>query len=246
MASKQRQIERWNNLKQPIMDNLTCYICNYQNKITEYKQYIANDIFNAGELIRYQCPICETIFGDLRFLQLPHEEISRDYEDVYSYYNEGDATDLILQVFADIPFFYNKSFSYLDYACGKWNRLVSILKNQGYNIDGYDKYVNNNSYIINTLISDKKYDIIYNNNYIEHLIDPIQEIKNITNLLNDNGILVCITECFKYCIEFTHYHTFFFNDKSLLVICDKLDLELIYSKDYSFTMVRAFKKKLKL
>ena len=95
MASKERQIIRWKNLQQPNINVLQCYICKYENTINNYSKFEANDIFNAGRLIRYKCPNCDVIFGDLRFLNLPIDEINNDYEDLYSYYKEGDTTQYI-------------------------------------------------------------------------------------------------------------------------------------------------------
>lgn len=246
MSSKERQLARWNNLQQPNINLLKCYICDYENSISTYNIYEANDLFNAGKLIRYKCPNCDVIFGDLRFLNLSPDEIKNDYEDLYSYYKEGDTTKYILGVLEDMPFFKDKQLKYLDYACGKWNSIVPTLKSQGYNIVGYDKYVSNDSYITNN-IQNTMFDVIYNSNYIEHLIDPIKDIHEMISHLNKNGYIVFITQCFEYTIEFTHYHTFFFTDKSLKIIADKLDMTLIYSNKFHFndgmwTIAKVFKK----
>jgi hypothetical protein len=246
MASKERQIARWKNLKQPNIEILKCYICDYNNNIDTYKIFKANDIFNAGELIRYKCPECDTIFGDLRFLNFSNKDIKDDYEDVYSYYKEGDTTKYILEIVRKTPFFKDKTLQYLDYACGKWNKLVPQLKNEGYNILGYDKYVSDNEYILNN-IQGKQFDIILNCNFIEHLINPLSDLNEIIGHLNDNGTIIFITQCFEYTIEFTHYHTFFFSDKALNIISKKLNLSFIYSNKFHFndgqwTIVKAFKK----
>ena len=47
--------------------------CDYCDNIKKYKNLIAKDNFGAGLLIRYKCPNCEVIFGDLRFLNLSKE-----------------------------------------------------------------------------------------------------------------------------------------------------------------------------
>ena len=246
MSSKERQIIRWKNLQQPTINLLQCYICKYENTINSYNKFEADDIFNAGKLIRYQCPNCDVIFGDLRFLNLPLDEINNDYEDLYSYYKEGDTTQYILEVLENIPSIKDKRLKYLDYACGKWNSVIPILKSQGYDIIGYDKYVSNDSYITDN-IQNQKFDVIYNCNYIEHLINPIEDIRAISSHLNKNGYIVFITQCFEYTIEFTHYHTFFFTDKSLKIIADICDMTLIYSnkfyfKDGEWTIAKVFKK----
>ena len=62
MASKNRQIERWTNLKQPNLINLQCPLCEYNETINNYKKCMANDIFCAGIIIRHQCPYCDFAF----------------------------------------------------------------------------------------------------------------------------------------------------------------------------------------
>jgi hypothetical protein len=38
MASKERQIQRWNKILQPINKELTCYICGFTQNIDLYKK----------------------------------------------------------------------------------------------------------------------------------------------------------------------------------------------------------------
>jgi SAM-dependent methyltransferase len=240
-VGSERQIQRWSKLKHPELKSLKCYICDYEDDISKFQVIKANDIFNAGELIRYKCPQCEVIFGDLRFLNLSREEINNDYTDLYSYYKEGDTTPYILQPLRECGYL-DKSKSILDYACGEWNNVIPILRNEGYDITGYDKFVGK----YNTL-PNKQFDIVYNNNYIEHLINPLEDLKEILDLVKSGGLAIFLSSCFEYCIEYTHYHTFFFGDKSLDIICKKLNLELIYTNKIVFSnnifnIVKVFKK----
>ena len=250
---KERMIKRWEVLKQPSILDLKCYICDYETCISNFKKMTANDIFNAGEIIRYQCPNCDVIFGDLRFLNLSEEEINDDYTDLYSYYKEADTTKYLLDVFNKINLFIpdNKNKKILDFACGDWNNIIPIIRKKGFsNIYGYDKYVNNTS--LEYMLSEEellnhKFDIIYSNNFIEHLIDTLNDIKYLLNLLEKNGCLIFITSCFEYCYEYTHFHTFFFVARSIDKLCEKLDIKLVYStkiifKDGEFTTLKIFKK----
>ena len=247
--SIKRQIDRWNNIKRQDINILKCYICDYENTINEYKIYKSYDKFNAGELIRYQCPNCDVIFGDLRFLNLSKDEIDKDYQDVYSYIKEGDSAPYIINVFNTIDILKDKKLKYLDYACGEWNNSIEILSQRGYNIKGYDKYINGKN-ILNNLYENSKFDVIYNNNYAEHLINPLEDISYMLSFLEPNGYLVFITPCFDYCVEYTHYHTFYFSDKSLQIIADKLNISFIKSyklylpnDNENYTIVKIFQKK---
>jgi len=244
--SRERQQERWSLLKQPTISILTCYVCDFSDHISEYTVFKSDDMFQAGELIRYKCPICETIFGDLRFLTLSRDEINKDYEDVYSYYSEGDTSPYILEVLRDQPVCTNKNATYLDYACGKWNNVIPTLRSEGYDIIGYDKFVSGNEYTTN-MLPDTRFDIVYNCNYIEHIINPYEDLHEIVSLVKKGGYIIFITACFEYCIAFTHYHTFFFNDKSLEYISKNLGITLVSSKKYHFadgqsTIAKVFKK----
>lgn len=249
---KERMINRWKLLKQPNIINLKCYICDYESSICNYKELTSNDIFNAGKIIRYQCPNCDVIFGDLRFLNLSEKEINDDYTDLYSYYKESDTTKYILEVFDRLNLFIpeNKNKKILDFACGDWNNIIPMIRKKGFiNIYGYDKYVNKNSecMLSEEELLNNKFDIIYSNNYIEHLIDPLSNIKYLLNLLENDGYLIFITSCFEYCYEFTHFHTFFFIGRSINKLCEKLGIKMIYSKkiifkNKEFTTVKIFKK----
>lgn len=238
-------INRWKNLHQPNVKILKCNICDHTNDISSYKKYICNDMFYAGQLVRYQCPNCDVIFGDLRFLNLDLSIIAEDYTDLYSFYNEGDTSKYILHIFNLLN--YKNDRSYLDYACGKWNNTINILEKLNYTIHGYDKYVHSGQQNILNDISGKKFDVIYSSNYIEHVIDPINDLAILVDHLNDNGQLLFITGCFEYRHESSHYHTYFFLGRSINILCQKLGIKLILSEKIKFddgdeTIIKIFTK----
>lgn len=246
IPSKGRLINRWKYIKDKKIESIKCYVCDYQNNIEYFKEYLAQDMFYAGLLKRYQCPNCELIFGDLRFINLSLDEISKDYQDVYTFFSEHDTTEYIIKSLDSVNCLDDKSKSYLDFACGDTNGVITELKHKGYNIIGYDKYTNNKDYILKEL-NDNKFDIIFSNNYIEHVINPIEDIKYILSHINTGGKLVLISSCFEYAIEYTHYHTFFFIGKSLDILCQKTGMKLVESKKLDldkdvFTYVKVFEK----
>lgn len=237
------------NIKRPYLKDLTCYICDFYGKTDEYKFMLAQDIFHAGTLIRFKCPKCGVIFGDMWFLLLSLEEIGNDYTDLYSYYKEGDTTLCIYETLKSIGILNksDKSKKILDYACGRWNNIISKLNNDGYDVKGYDKYIKSNNPNILNSIDGIKFDIIYSNNFIEHVINPVNDLNNILVNLNDDGILILISPCFEYVIEYSHFNTFFFVDNSLDYLCNKLNIKQIHSvkiklSDGSFSIAKIFKK----
>jgi 2-polyprenyl-3-methyl-5-hydroxy-6-metoxy-1,4-benzoquinol methylase len=241
MSSKQRQIERWNNLKQPSLTNLKCVICEYEDLNEKFTKIYANDIFNAGVIIRHKCPNCDLIFGDLRFLNLSDEEIQNDHDDTYTYFKEGDNIIYQLNSLNSIQIFKDKNLSYLDWACGI-GKMIPILKDKGYNITGYDKYVKNQNVLNN--IDGKQFDVIYSNNFIEHLINPVEQIKLMLEYLKCDGYLIFISDCIdEYKVEFTHFHTYYYIGRSFQLLCDKLNLNIIESKTIDICKIKVLQKK---
>lgn len=238
-VGKARLLDRWSKLKQPVLTHLQCPICDHFNEISQFKVYTTEDLFWVGTLIRYQCPNCDVIFGDLRFLNLSNEEIGNDYLDLYSCYSEGDPTVSTLAVLK-LSNTFDKSKTYCDWACGSWNTVVPSLKAEGYNVVGYDRYCSPKDYILRE-IGDRKFDVIFSNNYIEHVIHPYEDLKEIISHVNQGGYLIFITQCFDYRIEYTHYHTFFFIGKSISVLCSKLNIELVNTINTHDTTGKVFK-----
>ena len=120
--------------------------------------------------------------------------------------------------------------------------MIPILKSNGYNIYGYDKFVKNENVLNN--IDNMKFDIIYTNNFIEHIINPIADIQKILLHLNDNGYLIIMSDCFdEYKIEYTHYHLYFYTGESFNILCNKLNLDIIESKTIGPCKIKVLKLK---
>jgi 2-polyprenyl-3-methyl-5-hydroxy-6-metoxy-1,4-benzoquinol methylase len=180
------------------------------------------------------------IFGDLRILSLSEEEFKKDHDDVYSYFSEGNTVPYILDNINSIDIFKNKKLSFLDYACGIGN-MIPILRNKGYNIHGYDKFVENENVLNN--INNMKFDVIYANNFIEHVTNPIKDIENILLHLNNDGYLIFMSDCIDdYIIEYTHYHLYFYTGNSFNILCKKLNLNIIESKVVGPCKIKVLKK----
>jgi SAM-dependent methyltransferase len=240
MASKQRQIERWNTIPVINPEYLKCIVCDHNDYNINFLKLYVNDIFNAGTLLRHKCPNCGLIFGDLRILSLSEEEFKKDHDDVYSYFSEGNTVPYILDNINSIDIFKNKKLSFLDYACGIGN-MIPILRNKGYNIHGYDKFVENENVLNN--INNMKFDVIYANNFIEHVTNPIKDIENILLHLNNDGYLIFMSDCIDdYIIEYTHYHLYFYTGNSFNILCKKLNLNIIESKVVGPCKIKVLKK----
>ncbi len=239
--SLERLIKRWETLI--VSDPPTeCRLCSHT--FTQVpKKHVSLDIFHAGELIRYECPECNVIFGDLRFLNLPLEEIGNDYIDLHTFYNEGDTSGYVLQVIKKIVKLtgLNKK-KFLDYACGSQSKTIDKLVQHGYNVKGYDEYTTSPN---PSPLENETFDVVYSNNFIEHVIDPVNDVKKMLKYLKKNGRLVLISACWEYKIAYTHYHTFFFIGKSVKILAEKVGIREIYTKKITFldgesTIVKVF------
>lgn len=240
MASIERQIKRWKTILHINHEYLKCIVCEHIDLNENFSKLYVNDIFNAGTLLRHKCSNCGLIFGDLRILSLSEEEFKNDHDDVYSYFKEGNTVPYILDNLNSLDIFKNKNLKYLDYACGI-GKMIPILRNKGYNIDGYDKYVKNINVLNN--IDNMKFDVIYANNFIEHITNPIKDIENILLHLTDNGFLIFMSDCIdEYIIEYTHYHLYFYTGNSFNILCKKLNLNIIESKMIGPCKIKVLKK----
>jgi hypothetical protein len=244
IPSYHNQIARWTNLKYIEPDTLTCFVCNFNAAIKEYKTIFANDIFNFGIIKRFICPQCDVIFGDMKFITLDPIEIQRDYQDVYSYYKEGTIDSFFINLIQSLQII-KKENKIIDYGSGNKLTYHSTLRNIGYNIVKYDKYIKDKD-MIQELIPET-YDILFNHNVIEHVIEPYRDISEMISLIKKNGLLILSSSCWEYRYECTHYHTFFFVGRSVDYLCKQLNIELIDSINYDYNgdkvIIKIFRKK---
>lgn len=206
---------------------LICCICNFSAPVSAYKTVESQCMFNGGVLIRYICPRCGTIFGPAKMLELTPSELDQEYRIHYSVYEEGDSTDRELKAFFSLnPIPEGK---YLIYGCGEWSKTIPILRSQGFDVEGFDPYVDKNDHIITDLnvLRQRQYDGIMTNNLLEHLTDPVQSFMLFRELLSGpRALMVHSTPCYEYSYEFTRFHLFFFTGTSVDVLCKRCGLEV--------------------
>ena len=208
---------------------LLCPLCKYMAERSSFRIYKSRCIFGGGPLIRYECPVCEVIFGPEKFLSLPPDKVSQEYRELYFFYSEGDSYETQLEAFNKMN---PKSHGvYLDYGCGKNADNIAKMRAAGYNVYGFEPYAKTQT--SDFIITDKsdliklKFDGIYTSNVIEHLFDPLQEMQFIASLLKDDGTIAHCTPCYEYSYEFTRFHVFFYTGKSVQTICDLLSLDYL-------------------
>lgn len=209
---------------------LTCKICGKTHPINEYKTIESECIFNGGKLVRYICPDCGVIFGPTKFLQQGQKGIDEDYWVHYLGYSEGNSFEKEERAFFMLK--PQKDKVYLNYGCGKWSKSMQNLRKEGYNVYGYEPYAPeiDNPYMITSKaeLQKMRFDGIYSNDVLEHLIDPIKELRFMSSLLiNKESKMSHCTSCYTYKYEYTRFHTHFFVGKSLNVLTARSGLKII-------------------
>lgn len=212
-------------------DLVKCIICNYESTRGSYGVKTTECIFNGGQLERYVCPSCGAIFGPTKFYNLSQEEKNEDYRIHYLVFDEVDYTNKEERAFFMLE--PDKKKTYLNYGCGKWSSTIQKLRNMGYQIYGYEPYAlkdEKNPYLITDkeIISRMKFDGIFTNDVIEHLINPIEDFLFMKSLLKlPDSKMSHSTSCYIYKHEFTRFHTCFFTGESNKVLCERSGLEIL-------------------
>lgn len=112
---------------------------------------------------------------------------------------------------------YNRDHMGLDYGAGPGPIVTSLLEKEAYHIKLYDPYFH--VYPENL---HRKYDYIICSEVIEHFHNPYDEFKSLSNMLNPNGAIMCMTSLYEEDIDFKNWyykndktHVFFYNRKAL-------------------------------
>lgn len=206
-----------------------CPFCNQNLQGKSLQTFESHCIFGGGNLLRYQCPECDIIFGPTKILSLSPEALSREYFWHYQTYSEGDSTELELKAFYALnP---KRDGIYLNWGAGRWSNTLKVLQEEGWNVFGYDPFSpssNNTELYIQDQnhLSSQRFDGIFSNNVLEHLQDPIADLLKMKAVLKDDGAMIHATPCFEYMYEYTRFHLFFFLGRSRELLANRTAMKL--------------------
>jgi len=160
-------------------------------------------------------------------LTLSKEELDYDYALHYSVFSENDTTEYEKHTF--YQFKPQKEYKYLNYGCGVWSRTISELREEGYDVYGFDPYAqtSDNEYVLTSYEALKamRFDGIFSNNVLEHLQNPLETLMLMKSLLkDDHSKMIHSTPCYEYLYEYTRFHLVFFTGHSLEILCRKAGL----------------------
>ena len=215
-------------------DIVQCGICGYCGEVAKLEKKLTKCIFDGGELVRYVCPECGAIFGPTKFNSLSKDAQDDDYTVHYTGYHEGDSTDKEVKTFMRLE--PSKDGMYLNYGCGSWSHTMQKLHDLGYCVYGFEPYSQDidNPYIISdrTTLSKMRFNGIFSNDVLEHLTDPVSELRFMKTLLvAPDALMAHTTGCYDYKYEYTRFHLYFFTGKALDVLCEKAGLNLLEISD---------------
>lgn len=206
-----------------------CPLCKLEDRPGSFATRIAQDYFWGGRLVRRQCPGCDVIFGSSRMLSLSRQELDAEYRDLYSVYEENDSTALELAAFEYLgP---RPGGRYLNFGSGRWSKAMSTLRDRGHDIVGYEPYstVEGAGKVITREedLRRLRFDGIMSNNLIEHLQDPVAALTLQAGLLEDqSSCMVHATSCYRYELEHSRFHLFFFVGRSVETLARRAGLRV--------------------
>lgn len=175
--------------------------------------------YHFKERIYYECQNCGGLFVDKKFLPNPDSEKKRyqnhvnDVEDKNYQKFVSPITNAILQNFS-------AEDKGLDFGAGTGPVISKMLQDNNYQIKLYDPFFHNYPNLLK-----QKYDYIACCEVIEHFHNPRKEFELLKNLLNNNGILFCMTELYTENIDFHKWH--YKNDFTHVFIYQKSTIEFI-------------------
>jgi SAM-dependent methyltransferase len=166
-------------------------------------------VFGGGRLERLECPDCGCVFGPMKYLELPPGLVDADYRLLYQTYTEGDSTEQEIRAFHALnP---KPGGLYLNWGSGAWSASVERLRAQGWDVWGYEPHAETSSPFVvkNRGEVSAKFDGIFSNNVIEHLIDPAAQFADFADVLKDDGRMAHASPCYDWRYAFTRFHVFF-------------------------------------
>ena len=178
----------------------------------------------------FYCQTCEFI-GLVPSFIVPLEREKAQYDNHHnSLENEG-----YVKMFEDfMDLFWNKltckAIHALDFGSGPTPVLGELLRRRGAKVDCYDKF-----YQPQTIFEHQTYDLITSTEVFEHLENPLETLKMLTQYLAPNGIIALMTlfhpndtELFlKWWYPRDPTHISFFTCKTLEILAKECDLKVV-------------------
>lgn len=187
----------------------------------------------------YSCNTCRALVMDEKYYLTPEEEKNRYLE------HNNDVNDKRYQEFTSpitnyVLKYYNTQHLGLDYGSGTGPVISKILKDKNFKIEKYDPY-----FAPERKVLDKNYDYIVSCEVFEHFNNPKNEIKQIYNLLKENGRLILLTVLYNDNIDFKNWyyrndptHIFIYRKETIQFIAEKFNFEIEFLSDRLICLIK--------
>jgi hypothetical protein len=207
---------------------VTCPICGRQDRRDALEHKVDACIFGGGRLERYVCTGCGCIFGPTKFLELPAPLVDLDYGVLYTDYSEADSTEREIRAFDSLGA--RPGVPYLNWGCGRWTRTIPELRGRGHDVWGYEPAPPEGErapFVVHARTEiTARFDGIFSNNVIEHMLDPVAEFRYFHDLLLPGGRMAHASPCYRYAYAYTRFHVVFLTGDAPQVLAERTGFRL--------------------
>ena len=210
---------------------MKCHICDQETR---------SFLDEKTDILYYHCPDCEYIFKSPECFQ--DFSVQKDRYNLHENDEEDEGYQAYFQRFLDfiLPLVGSPKNA-LDFGCGATSLLAKMLQKEGIVCDYYDPI-----YHPDTLVEDKKYDLIVSTEVFEHLHQPREVFENLLNRLEEGGYLALQTQFHPNNIEafkkwYYHQdptHIVFFTAQTFRVLCDAYGCEFVSDNGKNIVLQR--------
>jgi SAM-dependent methyltransferase len=217
-----------------------CLACDTSPSTVPFRERVDVCAFGGGRLVRLECPSCGCVFGPIKYLETPPALIEADYRLLYASYSEGDSTEHELRAFEALrP---RRDGVYLNWGSGARSASVERLRARGHDVWGYEPHADVDSPFVARRREEisARFDGIFSNNVIEHLVDPAAQFREFHRLLKNGGRMAHASPCYAWSFAYSRFHVFFPLGEAAARLAERSGFTLSAAVDDGDFRVRVF------
>jgi SAM-dependent methyltransferase len=205
---------------------VVCRVCGTRIDTSVARRFNCSSMFTTATLERLQCPECDVIFGPWSLISASPQKLGELYRLLYRVYSEGATITWQEKAFYSMnP---SRRGVYMNYACGEWLAGVQRLRSVGWNVWGYEPYLNASrcrpdcaAGLVDRIedTGTTQFDGIFTHNFLEHPQDPRTFFAELHRLLKPGGAMAHSTPCFELRYDASPFHLYFFVGRSFETLC---------------------------
>ncbi len=147
-----------------------------------------SSLFHKGENREYlHCQVCDLVYIPQEFF-LSKEQEKAKYDNHQNSIKDEGYCNFLDRLLTPLQRYLKPNAKGLDFGSGPGPTLSMMMKQRGFEMDIYDIF-----YAKNSEVFAKKYDFITSTEVIEHLYDPLFDIKRLWSMVNAGGVLGLMT-----------------------------------------------------